>query len=88
MPGGLPKPNLHLSQYKMSSILFRLPLPVVLRPYALCSITCGIMSRNRPVCCPTSRNARIDEQELMQQELFELVRTPEGEWLIDDWHLE
>ena len=32
--------------------------------------------------------ARIDEQELMQQELFELVRTPEGEWRIDDWHLE
>ena len=32
--------------------------------------------------------ARIDEQELVQQELFELVRTPEGEWLIDDWHLE
>ena len=32
--------------------------------------------------------ARIDEQELMQQEIFELVRTPEGEWLIDDWHLE
>src|SRR5206468_12420611 len=32
--------------------------------------------------------ARIDEQELMQQELFEMVRTPEGEWLIDDWHLE
>jgi hypothetical protein len=32
--------------------------------------------------------ARIDEQELVQQEIFELVRTPEGEWLIDDWHLE
>ncbi len=32
--------------------------------------------------------ARIDEQELMQQEIFELVRTPEGEWRIDDWHLE
>jgi hypothetical protein len=32
--------------------------------------------------------ARIDEQELVQQELFELVRTPEGEWRIDDWHLE
>src|SRR5215510_3142563 len=32
--------------------------------------------------------ARIDEQELVQQELFELVRTPEGEWLIDDWRLE
>jgi len=32
--------------------------------------------------------ARIDEQELIQQEIFELVRTPEGEWLIDDWHLE
>jgi len=32
--------------------------------------------------------ARIDEQELVQQERFELVRTPEGEWFIDDWHLE
>ena len=32
--------------------------------------------------------ARIDEQELVQQEIFELVRTPEGEWRIDDWHLE
>src|ERR671934_1929479 len=25
--------------------------------------------------------ARIDEQELVQQEIFNLVRTPEGEWL-------
>src|SRR5262245_16017058 len=32
--------------------------------------------------------ARIDEQELIQQEIFDLVRTPEGEWFIDDWHLE
>jgi len=32
--------------------------------------------------------ARIDEQELVQQEIFDLIRTPEGEWLIDDWHLE
>ena len=32
--------------------------------------------------------ARIDEQELVQQESFDLIRTPEGEWLIDDWHLE
>ena len=32
--------------------------------------------------------ARIDEQELVQEEIFELVRTPEGEWLIDDWHLQ
>jgi hypothetical protein len=32
--------------------------------------------------------ARIDEQELVQQEIFELIRTPEGEWRIDDWHLE
>ena len=32
--------------------------------------------------------ARIDGQELQQKELFVLVRTPEGEWLIDDWHLE
>jgi len=32
--------------------------------------------------------ARIDEQELVQQERFELIHTPEGEWLIDDWHLE
>ena len=32
--------------------------------------------------------ARIDEHELMQREIFELVRTPEEEWLIDDWHLE
>ena len=32
--------------------------------------------------------ARIDGQELLQKEIFVLVRTPEGEWLIDDWHLE
>jgi hypothetical protein len=32
--------------------------------------------------------ARIDGQELLQQEIFVLVRTPEGQWLIDDWHLE
>ena len=32
--------------------------------------------------------ARIDEQELVQQEIFTLVRTPEGEWRIDDWRLE
>ena len=32
--------------------------------------------------------ARIDEQELVQEEIFELVRTPEGEWRIDDWRLE
>jgi hypothetical protein len=31
--------------------------------------------------------ARIDGQELLQKEIFVLVRTPEGEWLIDDWHL-
>jgi len=32
--------------------------------------------------------ARIDGQELLQKEIFVLVRTPEGEWRIDDWHLE
>jgi hypothetical protein len=32
--------------------------------------------------------ARIDGQELLQKEIFVLVRTPEGEWLIDDWRLE
>lgn len=32
--------------------------------------------------------ARIDGQELLQQELFVLVRTPEGDWFIDDWQLE
>ncbi len=32
--------------------------------------------------------ARLDGQELLQKEIFVLVRTPEGEWLIDDWHLE
>src|SRR5262247_2955487 len=32
--------------------------------------------------------ARIDGQEFLQKEIFVLVRTPEGEWLIDDWHLE
>jgi len=32
--------------------------------------------------------ARIDGQELIQQEIFVLIHTPEGEWLIDDWHLE
>lgn len=32
--------------------------------------------------------ARIDGQELLQKEIFVLVRTSEGEWLIDDWHLE
>jgi hypothetical protein len=32
--------------------------------------------------------ARIDGQELLQKEIFVLVHTSEGEWLIDDWHLE
>jgi hypothetical protein len=32
--------------------------------------------------------ARIDGQELLQKEIFVLLRTPAGEWLIDDWHLE
>lgn len=32
--------------------------------------------------------ARIDGQELLQKEIFKLIRTPEGEWLIDEWHLE
>ena len=32
--------------------------------------------------------ARLDGQELLQKEIFVLIRTPEGEWLIDDWHLE
>ncbi|MGE3539697.1 MAG: hypothetical protein AB7N91_19990 [Candidatus Tectimicrobiota bacterium] len=32
--------------------------------------------------------ARIDGQDLLQQELFVLLRTPEGDWLIDDWRLE
>ena len=32
--------------------------------------------------------ARIDGQDLMQKEIFVLLHTPEGEWLIDDWHLE
>jgi hypothetical protein len=32
--------------------------------------------------------ARIDGQELQQNEIFVLVYTPEGGWLIDDWHLE
>jgi hypothetical protein len=32
--------------------------------------------------------ARIDGQELLQQEIFSLIYTPEGEWLIDDWRLE
>lgn len=32
--------------------------------------------------------ARIDGQELLQKEIFVLVRTSEGEWLIDDWRLE
>src|SRR4030095_995670 len=29
----------------------------------------------------------IDVQKLLQKKIFVLVRTPEGEWLIDDWHL-
>jgi hypothetical protein len=32
--------------------------------------------------------ARIDGQDLLQKEIFVLVRTAEGEWLIDDWRLE
>jgi hypothetical protein len=32
--------------------------------------------------------ARIDGQELLQKEIFVLVRTAEGAWLIDDWRLE
>ena len=32
--------------------------------------------------------ARIDGQDLLQLEIFTLIHTPEGEWLIDDWHLE
>ena len=32
--------------------------------------------------------ARINGQEFLQKEIFVLVYTPEGEWLIDDWHLE
>lgn len=32
--------------------------------------------------------ARIDGQELLQREIFTLIYTPEGAWLIDDWHLE
>jgi len=32
--------------------------------------------------------ARIDGQELVQQEIFVLLRSPEGEWLINDWHIE
>lgn len=30
---------------------------------------------------------RIDGQEILQQEIFTLVRTPEDEWLIDDWRV-
>jgi hypothetical protein len=32
--------------------------------------------------------ARIDGQDLLHQEIFRLLHTPEGAWLIDDWHLE
>ena len=31
--------------------------------------------------------ARLDGQELIQQEIFVLIHTPEGEWLINDWYL-
>ena len=31
---------------------------------------------------------QVDGQEVTHQEIFSLVRTSDGEWLIDNWHFE